>query len=96
MNIQDNSKFEQMVRNRPAASILPPVNRRLIAQRLGRTVFASTSLTLLLSVLMYKFWLNAHSAPFLKTRRSFTFEADPYSGKVRCNFKNLPNNPHGY
>lgn len=73
MNIQDNSKFEKMVRNRPPASILPSANKRLVAQYLGRSVFAATAFAALGSVLLYKFWLNAHSAPFLKSKPEFKF-----------------------
>ena len=42
MNIPDNSKFEQMIKNRPSASLIPGVNKRLLAQRLARTGFAVT------------------------------------------------------
>lgn len=91
MNIQDNSKFEHMVRNRPPASILPSVNKRLLGQYLGRSTFTGISFVLIGSLFIYKFALNNNSAPFLKSRRSFNFEADPYSGKVRCVHNEVPN-----
>lgn len=96
MNIPDQTKYEQMVKNRPPASILPTINKRLIGQRLARTVYGSTAFFLFGSFLLYKFWLNAQSGPWLKTRKSFHFESDPYSGKIRCNFKDVPNYQHGY
>ena len=47
MNIPNNSKFESMVKNRPSSSLIPSVNKRLIAQYLGRTTFAVGSFALL-------------------------------------------------
>ena len=47
MNVPDNSKFESMVKNRPSSSLIPSVNKRLIAQYLGRTTFAAGSFALL-------------------------------------------------
>lgn len=73
MNIPDNSKFESMVRNRPSSSLIPSVNKRLVAQYLGRTTFATVSFGLLGIIFLYKFSLNANSAPFLKDRKDFTF-----------------------
>lgn len=87
MNIPDNAKFERMVQNRPSASILPSVNRRLIAQYQGRTIFAVGTLGLLGTILLYKFFLNANSRPFLKSRKTFRWESDPYSGQVRCTYQ---------
>lgn len=86
MNIPDNTKFENMVKNRPPLSILPVANKRLLGQRIARTAYATTVFGLLGSVLLYKFWLNANSAPFLRSRKAYTFESDPYSGKVRCSY----------
>ena len=96
MNIPDNSKFEQMVKNRPSASILPSINKRLLSQFLGRSSFATASFVLFGGIFIYKFMLNANSGPFLKSRQSFNFEADPYSGKVRCTHQSVPNYEHGY
>ena len=96
MNIPDNSKFEQMIKNRPPSSLLPSVNKRLVSQYLARSTFAGVSFFILSGVFVYKFLLNANSGPFLKGRKSFTFEADPYSGQVRCDHKEVPNYQHGY
>ena len=96
MNVPDNSKFQQMVKNRPPLSILPAPNKRLISQYMARTSFTVGVLAFAGSIFVYKFWLNAHSSFFLKSRKSFSFETDPYSGKVNCNYKEVPNNQHGY
>jgi hypothetical protein len=96
MNIPDNSKFEKMVNNRPPLSILPQVNKRIVAQYLARNVYLKVAFFLTGSIFLYKFYVNANSAPFVKTRKSFSFEADPYSGKVSCSYKDVPNYQHGY
>jgi hypothetical protein len=96
MNIPDNTKFENMVKNRPPVSILPAINKRLISQRILRMGFTFSAVALLGSIYLYKFWLNANSSPFIKTRKTFRFDADPYSGKIRCNFNDVPNYQHGY
>lgn len=96
MNIPDHTKFENMMKNRPPVSILPDINKRLISQRIVRMGFTVSAVALLGSIFVYKFWLNANSGLFLKTRKAFRFDVDPYSGKVRCNFNDVPNYQHGY
>lgn len=96
MNIPDNSKFEQMVRNRPPLSILPTVNKRVISQYLARNLYMGGAFALTCSIFLYKFWINTNSSPVLKTRKNFRFQADPYSGKVSCDFADAPNYQHGY
>ena len=96
MNIPDNSKYEAMLKNRPPIGILPKVNRRLIAQYFGRNFFAATAISFGALFFMYKFYINANSGPFLKTKKTFSFQADPYSGKVSCNQQDVPNNQHGF
>lgn len=96
MNIPDNSKFEKMVRNRPPLSILPTINKRVVSQYLARNLFFQTAFFLTGAIFLYKFYVNANSAPFIKSRKSFSFEADPYSGKVSCAYRDVPNYQHGY
>lgn len=96
MNIPDNSKYEQMIRNRPAVSQLPAINKRLVSQYFGRTFFYASSFFLIGTLFLYKFCLNANASPFLKTKKTFTFNADPYTGKVSCNYRDVPNFQHGY
>lgn len=73
MNIPDNSKFERMVKNRPPLSVLPQVNKRILSQYFARGIFTQGALVLFFSVFMYKFYLNLNSAPFLKTKKTFSF-----------------------
>ena len=96
MSIPDNSKFERMISNRPPLSILPSVNKRIVSQYIARSFFAKGALLLLGPIFIYKFYVNLNSAPFLKTRKTFNFEADPYSGKVKCTYQDVPNHQHGY
>lgn len=87
MNIPDNSKLEQMVKNHPPAGILPAVNKRLLAQYFGRNVFGVTAFAALGWIFLYKLDLNLNSGPVLKSRKSYSFEGDPFSGKVRCSYR---------
>ena len=96
MNIPDNSKFEKMVKNRPPLSILPTVNKRIVSQYLARNIYFQTAFALTGAIFIYKFFVNANSAPFVKSRLSFAFESDPYTGKVSCNVSSVPNYQHGY
>jgi hypothetical protein len=96
MNIPDNTKFENMVRNRPPLSILPAINKRILSQSLARSIFAVSAFGIASTIFVYKLFINANSAPFLKTRKAFSFEVDPYSGKVNCNYRDVPNYQHGY
>jgi len=96
MNIPDNSKFERMVSNRPPVSILPTVNKRLISQFTARSLFAAGVLAAFGGIFLYKFFLNANSRPFLKSRKAFRWESDPYTGQVSCTYQEQPNDAHNY
>jgi hypothetical protein len=96
MNIPDNSKFESMVSNRPPLSVAPAVNKRLISQYFGRNLYFFTAAGLFGFIFLQKFWINANSGPYTKSRKAYSFESDPYSGKVSCKFRDVPNYQHGY
>jgi len=96
MNIPDNSKFETMVKNRPSLDILPSINKRILGQYHARNLYLNTTVALISGLFLYKFWINTNSTPFVKSRKSFSFQSDPYSNKVSCNFSDVPNFQHGY
>lgn len=85
-----------MIKNRPPLSSVPPINKKILSQYFARNLFFQTALFLTGTIFLYKFYANVNSAPLLKTRKSFSFESDPYSGKVSCSFKEVPNYQHGY
>ncbi len=76
-----------MVKNRPPLSSIPPINKKVVSQFLARNLFTQAALLLTGTIFLYKFYANVNSAPLVKTRKAFSFESDPYSGKVSCNFK---------
>jgi hypothetical protein len=96
MKIPDNSQFEAMIKNRPPLGILPSINKRIMAQYHARNFYLNTAVALIGGLFLYKFWINANSTPFLKSRKSFSFKADPYSNKVSCDYRDVPNFQHGY
>jgi hypothetical protein len=95
-SFQDNSRFVTMVNNRPNLSIIPPVNKRILAQKWGVQGFILFSITSVISLIGYKYFLDVSSLYVNKTKKSFSFESDPYSGKVKCNFTEVPNKQYGF
>jgi len=95
-NIPDNSKFEAMVKNRPSLSIIPSVNKRIISQYIGRNIFTLSAIFVLGITLTNKFWNSTFPDRYLKTKKSYNFEFDPYSGKVSCIYNEVRNNIHDY
>ena len=85
-NFQDNSKFINMIKNRPELTAIPAANKRILAQKVGITGFIMFGLVSLSSLLAYKYFVDASSLHLVKTRKAFTFESDPYTGKVKCSY----------
>ena len=83
-NFQDNSRFITMIKNRPALSMIPPINKRIIAQRIGISGFILFGITSLLTLISYEYFVDASSLYLVKTKKAFSFESDPYTGKVKC------------
>jgi hypothetical protein len=93
---QDNSIFANMIKNRPSLSIVPPVNKRILAQKWGITAVIMVGITSYLSIVATKFFLDFSSLYVVKTKKAFTFETDPFSGKVKCNYTEVPNKQYGF
>lgn len=95
-SFQDNSVFVTMIKNRPNLSIVPPINKRILAQKWGITTAIMLGLTSYLSIVAYKYFLDFSSLYVVKTKKAFTFETDPFSGKVKCNYTEVPNKQYGF
>ncbi len=93
---QDNSTFVTMIKNRPSISVVPSVNKRILAQRWGITGAILFGVTSSLSLIAYKYFLDVSSLYVVKTKKAFTFESDPLSGKVKCNYTEVPNKQYGF
>jgi hypothetical protein len=85
-----------MIKNRPALSTLPKVNNSVMGQQLGFKAGISAGLFGFAAILIYKIYLNNFSLELYKTKKQFAFESDPYSGKVRCSYTEVPNRQHGF
>ena len=94
-SFQDNSRFVTMINNRPNVSIVPPVNKRILAQKVGLTGFMLFGTFTVMSLISYKYFLDISSLYLVKTKKAFTFDSDPYSGKVKCNYTEVPNKQYG-
>lgn len=95
-SFQDNSVFVTMIKNRPNVSIVPPANKRIIAQKWGITAAIMLGFTSYLSIVAYKYFLDFSSLYVVKTKKAFTFESDPFTGKVKCNYTEVPNKQYGF
>ena len=95
-NIPDNSKYERMIKNRPNLSIVPKPNKRLISQMVGRSLFINAAFMSAFSILVFKGIVNFNSLPFMKTRKNFVFETDPYSGEIKCKYNDVPYVQHEF
>lgn len=93
---QDNSVFATMIKNRPSVSVVPPINKRILAQKWGITAVIMVGVTSYLSIVATKFFLDFSSLYVVKTKKAFTFETDPFSGKVKCSYTEVPNKQYGF
>jgi hypothetical protein len=72
-NFQDNRPFVAMINNRPSLSIIPSVNKRILAQKWGIQGMAYFSIASILSIIGYKYLLDASSLYVVKSKKAFTF-----------------------
>jgi hypothetical protein len=65
----DNSKFQKMIFNKPSLSLIPGVNKRIIAQSIGFNYFAVISIFSIGVLLFSKYALNLNPSSCLKERK---------------------------
>lgn len=82
----DESKYVRMIKNRPSVSLIPPPNRRILAQWVGTNVFGFSILAAILGGIVLMEYRNQLSFRFYDTRKRFHFKSDPYSGNVSCSY----------
>jgi hypothetical protein len=92
----DNSKYLTMIKNRPSLGAIPKINKRILTQSLAHNIFFGVALLSISTIFLLRFRNNAKSEPLTKVRKDFNFETDPFSGKVSCTYKTVPNRQHGY
>jgi len=95
-SFQDNSRFVTMIKNRPSVSLVPSINKRILAQRWGIQGLILAGITSYACIVGYKYSTDLLSLYLVKTKKSFSFESDAYSGKVKCNYTEVPNKQYGY
>lgn len=95
-SFQDSAPFIKMIKNRPSISIVPSINKRILAQRYGITGAIFIGWTAVFSFIAYKYFLDVASLELVKTKKQFSFESDPFTGKVKCNYTDVPNRQHGF
>lgn len=95
-SFQDSTPFINMIKNRPTLSLVPSINKRILAQRWGVTGAIFIGYTAIFSFIAYKYFLDIASLELVKTKKQFTFESDPFTGKVKCNYFDAPNKLYGF
>jgi hypothetical protein len=66
---QDNSKYVNMIKNRPSLGLVPLPNKALLGGRYAISFVIVGTLASLGSILLYKWSINELSLPLLKTRK---------------------------
>ena len=85
----DNSIQERMLKNKPSISIVPQVNKRIIAGRIGMGYLLNFAVLSTSLIFMYKLTTQTFSYQLYDTRKNFRFLSDPYSGKVSCQYRDI-------
>lgn len=86
----DNSRYERMISRLPPLSAMPKVNKRVSVSGSLVSHCFYISLFTFISLVTYKWSRQEFPYLFKKTNKQYFFEADPYSGKVRCVFVDQP------
>ena len=92
----DNSKYTAMVLNRPSLNLIPESNKRILAQGLGIRTMILGGIASLSYIVLYKYFVENSSLYLIKTKKKFNFESDPYTGKVKCTYTDVPNKQYEY
>lgn len=96
VSFTDETRFINMIRNRPSLNLIAHANRRILAQKTGTHLFALSIVGATLLGLLVNQYQEGHSLSLYNTRKSFSFKSDPYSGTVKCNSQDVPYRQHGY
>ena len=89
MGFIDNSVNEKMIKNRPVLSVVPGVNRRLHASRIGMFYTINLFVVGFTAIFAHRYFTDKFSYQLYDTRKDFRFRSDPYSGKVSCEFRDV-------
>lgn len=92
----DETKYLNMIKNRPAASLIPTANLRVISQRRGFNFFGVAVFGLTLLGISLNQYREVVSLRQIQSRKKFEFTSDPYSGAVHCTYNEVPYKQCGY
>lgn len=92
----DETRYLNMIRNRPSVSVVPRPNQRIIAQRTGTNLIAFLGLASILGGIIFNQTREMFSYNLYPTRKRFIFKSDPYSGTVSCTYHDAPYKQCGY
>lgn len=96
MGLTDETRYLNMIKNRPKASLIPAASKRILATTSGTNMFG---VSIFAAVLLGAWWNQARelwSYRLYPTRKRFTFKSDPYSGTVNCTYHDAPYKQCGF
>ncbi len=65
----DNTKYKNMIKNRPPLSLIPNIKPSVYSGYLGLNIFAGLTVASLLAIFAYKQYTSLHSASVFNTRK---------------------------
>lgn len=65
----DNTKYKNMIKNRPPLSLIPNINPSAYSGYLGINAFGALAFASLLGIFAYKQYTSLHSASTFNTRK---------------------------
>lgn len=86
----DNTRFINMIKNKPSLDSIPIPNRRILAQRTYTGVFVLSWMGLTFAGLILNQYREKRSLGLYNTRKQFSFRSDPYSSTVNCHYNDVP------
>lgn len=86
----DNTRFVNMIKNKPSLDAIPLPNRRILAQRTYTNVFVLAWVGLTFAGLLLDQYREKKSLSLYNTRKQFVFRSDPYSSTVNCQYRDAP------
>lgn len=96
MGLTDETRYLNMIKNRPSVSLIPAASKKILASTSGTNLFGAT----IFAAILFGSWWNQTrelwSYKLYPTRKRFTFKSDPYSGTVNCTYQDVPYKQCGF
>ena len=92
----DDSKYLNMLKNRPNPLSFPAPNRRILAQRMGHNLIINFAIIGIFSGVCWNEAKEIMSGLLYPKRKVFEFKSDPLTGNVNCTYQEKIYHQEGY